>query len=148
MEDCSGAGEGLDSHAIEHHLELGLVPFDDPAGAEETEDARRGEERAEHDGNASILVDMADGLVAGAGDIDIGSFIGAQDGKRCGRQSLRRKIDVTTCDWGGSDEEDGLVETPFGEVIVEGRVVLDHVGGFAVVGEFGDSEDEQKQQPD
>lgn len=127
VQDGSGGGDGIYGHAVEHPGELRPVPFDDTAGAEETEDTGGGEEGAEHEGDAAILVEMADGLVAGAGAVDVGSFVGAEDGEGGRGQAFGGEVDVLACQGGGRDEEDGLLEAPLGEVIVEGGIVLDHV---------------------
>lgn len=98
VHDGSGHGHGFYPHAFEHDGELWLVAFDDTAGAEEAEDARGSEEGAEHEGDSAIFLEMADGLVARASGIDIGSLIGREDGEGSGR--FRGDVDVFTSERG------------------------------------------------
>ena len=90
VQDDDGPGT-LDprlSHLLQQDVELGPVPLDDAARAEEAHDARGRAEAAEHERDAGILVDMRDGLAAGARGVDVGHGGGREDLQRGRRQTL------------------------------------------------------------
>ena len=116
-----------------------MVLLDDLGAAEEAEDAGRGAEGGEHDGEAGVLVGVGDGFAAGAGAVDVGYEVGVEHGEVGGGEALGGYVYVGAVGWGGGGEEDGLAEGPGGEVFCEGWVDF-HCGecfGFGFVFGFG-----------
>ncbi len=69
------------AHPPQQALEPRIIPLDDRPRAEESHDPRTFGKRAEHDGDPAVLVNMTDGLAAGAGGVDVGGVVGAEDGE-------------------------------------------------------------------
>lgn len=92
---------------------MGLIPLYYTARAEKPHDSRRGSKRAEHDGTAAVLVDVRDGLCAGAGGINVSTLCGREDGEGGGREAFRGDVNVFPGQRRRSCEEEGLGEGPF-----------------------------------
>lgn len=69
------------SHLADHGFKFGLIPLDHLAHAKEAHDAGHRQERAEHDGDSSVLVDMTDGFASRAGAVNISRMVRIEDGK-------------------------------------------------------------------
>lgn len=80
---------------------------------------------------------MADGLVAGSCCVDVGRFVGAEDGERGIGETLGGEVDVFAAEGGRGYEEDALAEGPVVEVWGDRRVEFRH----GVVDEDGDPSD-------
>jgi hypothetical protein len=70
------------THPLQQRFKLWLIPLNDPARAEEAHDAGRGAEAAEHEGDAGVLIDVGDGLAAGARGVDVCHARGREDAQR------------------------------------------------------------------
>ena len=107
----SRAHDPLLSHLSDQPPETGRIPLHHFRLAEEPQDPRRGIKGAKHDGDAAVLVHVADGFTAGAGAVDISGLGGGEDGEGGGREAFRGKIDVRAGEGGRGGEEDGLRES-------------------------------------
>ncbi|TKW53903.1 hypothetical protein CTA1_8163 [Colletotrichum tanaceti] len=83
----------LRDDALHPRVEIRMVPLDDPALAEEAEDARRRAKGHEHERQAPILVAVGDGLAAGTSPVDVSDQIRREDGE-VGGEALGRDVDV------------------------------------------------------
>ena len=116
-------------HAVQHNIEFGVIPLYDPAFAEPSHNPWTFVERAEHDRRSAVLMQVADSLDAGACGIHVGDMIAIEDTQSRRWKSLWRQINVITCQWRRSNEEDLLSEGPVTMVIGKRRVVFDHIDG-------------------
>ena len=137
MQHNDGA-RGGEVHAAgfrEHGREVGVVGFDDGAGAEETEDAGAGVEGVEEDSDAAVFIEVGDGFGAAAGEVDVGGGGGREDGEgavedafgrdvNLGRVSEQmfgggKRTNVLAGERAGGGPEYPLLKTPFGERFVK-----------------------------
>ena len=76
-----------------------------PSPAEPPHDPRRSLKRAPHQRDASILVDVRDGLTAGARGVEVGCLVWSDNRERRGSKTLRGDVDVGAVQGCGSGEE-------------------------------------------
>lgn len=88
VEDSPRAVDPVLLHAVQHDIELGVVPLYDSAFAEPPHDSRAFVKRAEHNRCSAVFVQMADGLDAGACGVHVGDMVAIEDAKSRRRQSL------------------------------------------------------------
>lgn len=74
-----------------------LIPLHHPPPAKKPQDPRTPVERAEHDRHAPVLVDVGDGLAAGARGVDVGGRAGREDGEGGGGEAFGGDVDVLAC---------------------------------------------------
>lgn len=95
-------------HPSQHLLEPHIIPLHHLPSTKEPHDPWTLFKRAEHDRDAAVLVDVRDGLAAGARGVDVGGAGRAEDGEGRRGQAFGRDVDVRAREGRGGGEEDGL----------------------------------------
>lgn len=87
---------------------LPIIILHNPTPAKQPQDPRTSLKAAEHNRHAAILINVRDGLGAGARGVDVGSRVGVEDREGGGGETFGGDVDVGACEGGGGGEEDGL----------------------------------------
>ena len=103
-----------------------ILPLNHIAATEKPQDAGCRVERAEQQGDAAILAEMADRLAAGPCGINIGGFVRTEDCKGSVWEAFGGEVDMVAGEGGRGHEEEALLEGPVSEGGGDGRVELGH----------------------